>query len=321
MAKNINFDVNLFEQHKRLLHNVGVNVTVNKDINTPKSSVNSRNGEAMIEIAVPRFASLEEIQAGIGKDGVGIKEWKDYYYVSESMTELVGGSWSSEEPVRRPGHYIWSKLVFTFTDGSTSETRPVCLTGEQGEPGIPGLDGLQGEKGEQGIQGPQGPAGQASYFHIKYSENPDGNPMKEDPDTYIGTYVDYIEEDSDDYTKYTWARLSGIDGVDGIPGVNGEDGTEVTDGVHNTSRTEDIETFVEMHLKLDNTDIREYFDFNGEIEQARVNTIGLFTAEKVALESGGYDYKNVKLFSKFNFTNEGLSNKKTINFVYRIYVS
>ena len=104
-------------------------------------------------------------------------------------------------------------------------------------------------------------------------------------------------------------------------GVNGEDGTEVTDGVHNTSRTEDIETFVEMHLKLDKTDIREYFDFNGEIEQARVNTIGLFTAEKVALESGGYDYKNVKLFSKFNFTNEGLSNKKTINFVYRIYVS
>ena len=224
MAKNINFDVNLFEQHKRLLHNVGVNVSINKDISTPKSTVSSRNGEAIIDIAIPRFASIEDIQAGVGKDGVGIEDWKDYYYVSESMTELIGGSWSSEEPVRRPGHFIWSKLVFTFTDGSTSETKPVCLTGEQGEPGIPGLDGLQGEKGEQGIQGPQGPSGQSSYFHIKYSENPDGNPMKEDPDTYIGTYVDYIEEDSDDYTKYKWSRLSGIDGADGIPGTNGEDG-------------------------------------------------------------------------------------------------
>ena len=105
--------------------------------------------------------------------------------------------------------------------------------------------------------------------------------------------------------------------VDGAPG---EDGTEVTANVYNTNRTQDIETFVEMHLKLEKTDIREYFENLGNIEQARVNTIGLFTGEKTTI-NGSPDYKNVKLFSKFNFDNESLSNKKEINFTYRIFAS
>lgn len=104
-------------------------------------------------------------------------------------------------------------------------------------------------------------------------------------------------------------------------GVEGEDGTEVTDGVHNTTRTEDIEVFVEMHLKIEKNDIREFFEMNGEIEKARVNTIGLFTARKVALPEGGYRYENVKLFSKFNFDNEALSSRKQVNLTYRIYAS
>lgn len=113
-------------------------------------------------------------------------------------------------------------------------------------------------------------------------------------------------------------------------GAEGEDGSEVTDGVHDRQPTYEIETFVEMHLKLEKSDAREYFEYNGNIEQARINTIGLFTGRKVAidiLDSTGlkvgtrYDYKDVKLFSKFNFDNEALVNKKEINFTYRIYVS
>lgn len=95
------------------------------------------------------------------------------------------------------------------------------------EKGVDGLQGLQGEKGEQGIAGKDGVDGKTSYFHIKYSENPDGNPMTETPSTYIGTYVDFTEQDSNDYTKYAWARLEGLQGEkgeQGIPGYNGVDG-------------------------------------------------------------------------------------------------
>lgn len=113
-------------------------------------------------------------------------------------------------------------------------------------------------------------------------------------------------------------------------GQDGKDGTEVTDGVHNTQRSEEIETFVEMHMKINENDVREWFEMNGNIEQARVNTIGLFTGRLVDNGAGGYNAQNVKLFTKFNFDNESLagtpgstgsSNSKTINFIYRIYAS
>ncbi len=67
--------------------------------------------------------------------------------------------------------------------------------------------------------------GVSTYFHIKYSANEDGNPMSEEPNTYIGTYVDYTEDDSDDCTMYKWTRLEGLNGSNGIDGVNGIDGT------------------------------------------------------------------------------------------------
>lgn len=101
------------------------------------------------------------------------------------------------------------------------------IIAEKGNDGKDGLQGLQGEKGEQGIAGKDGVDGKTSYFHIKYSENPDGNPMTETPSTYIGTYVDFTEQDSNDYTKYAWARFEGLQGEkgeQGIPGYNGVDG-------------------------------------------------------------------------------------------------
>lgn len=101
------------------------------------------------------------------------------------------------------------------------------IIAEKGNDGKDGLQGLQGEKGEQGIAGKNGVDGKTSYFHIKYSANPDGNPMTETPSTYIGTYVDFEQADSDDYTKYAWARFEGLQGEkgeQGIPGYNGTDG-------------------------------------------------------------------------------------------------
>lgn len=111
--------------------------------------------------------------------------------------------------------------------------------GERGPQGVPGLQGVQGPKGEQGIQGPQGntgatgpqgPAGQSTYFHIKYSSvaNPtSSSQMTETPSTYIGTYVDFTQEDSTDPEKYAWSRFQGVQGpqgTQGIPGTNGANG-------------------------------------------------------------------------------------------------
>lgn len=98
------------------------------------------------------------------------------------------------------------------------------VQGPKGDTGERGLQGLQGEKGEQGIPGAKGVDGKTSHFHIKYSAvaNPTtANQMTETPSTYIGTYVDFIEEDSSDPKKYQWARFEGIQGPKGEQGVPG----------------------------------------------------------------------------------------------------
>ena len=104
------------------------------------------------------------------------------------------------------------------------------IPGPKGDPGADGQDGAQGPKGDKGDPGTNGTNGKTSYFHIKYSAK--ANPttsadMSETPNTYIGTYVDFIEADSTDPTKYTWSQFKGSQGTkgdQGIPGTNGTNG-------------------------------------------------------------------------------------------------
>lgn len=104
------------------------------------------------------------------------------------------------------------------------------IPGPKGDPGADGRDGAQGPKGDKGDPGTNGTNGKTSYFHIKYSAkaNPTSSAdMSETPNTYIGTYVDFIEADSTDPTKYTWSQFKGSQGTkgdQGIPGTNGTNG-------------------------------------------------------------------------------------------------
>lgn len=138
------------------------------------------------------------------------------------------------------GNAAWLKQVDKGSQGQKGDKGDQGDKGEKGDPGQQGLQGLQGEQGEQGIPGEKGDKGEkgekgdpgkdgkTTYFHIKYSANADGSGMKETPDVYIGTYVDFDEADSTDPKAYTWARFQGLQGeqgTQGIPGVNGADGT------------------------------------------------------------------------------------------------
>lgn len=100
------------------------------------------------------------------------------------------------------------------------------LQGPKGDQGIPGpqgeqgIQGPQGPRGEQGIPGTPGADGKTPYLHIKYApvENPTSEQMTETPDIYIGTYTDYLQDNSTDPAAYTWAKFRGDDGQ---PGKNG----------------------------------------------------------------------------------------------------
>lgn len=100
-----------------------------------------------------------------------------------------------------------------------------------------------------------------------------------------------------------------------------EDGTPVQTGVHTSTRTDEIETFVELTLRIDKKDLREWFEHNGEIEKARFNSIGLFTGILADNGEGNIDYKQVTMFSKFNIHNEMLALSKGMTITYRIYTT
>jgi len=73
-----------------------------------------------------------------GKDGKGVQSVDVLYYLSSSSTSLSGGSWSTTSPKWEDGKYLWTKTKVTYTNGSTWESDPACITGSQGKTGLPG---------------------------------------------------------------------------------------------------------------------------------------------------------------------------------------
>ena len=52
------------------------------------------------------------------------------YYLSTSMTELAGGSWSRTVPEWEDGRYIWMRIVTAYSDGTSTEGQESCITGD-----------------------------------------------------------------------------------------------------------------------------------------------------------------------------------------------
>lgn len=144
----------------------------------------------------------EGIPGPPGDNGVTYYTWVRYaddLYgngMSDSPNEkyYIGLAFNKESPIESsdPQEYQWSKY-----------------RGDDGTPGINGEDG------------------RTTYFHVKYSSIP--NPtssweMTETPSKYIGTYVDFLMQDSTNPRDYAWTQFQGDPGQNGIPGTNGQDG-------------------------------------------------------------------------------------------------
>lgn len=167
-------------------------------------------------------------------------EWKagKYWYYDEVTHN--GSTWICIEP----------STTQEPSDSSTDWLKEVS----KGDPGTPGKDGIPGKDGADG---------RTSYFHVKYSpvQNPTTSQMKDTPDVYIGTYVDFLQANSTDPSKYTWARFQGIqgeNGTQGIPGVNGEDGR--TSYLH-IKYSNDGKTFTANNGETPGAWIGQYVDF------------------------------------------------------------
>lgn len=85
-----------------------------------------------------------------GKDGVGIESTAITYASSTNGTTKPSSGWSSTIPSISSGNFLWTKTVWTYTDGTSETGYSVAKMGEKGakgEKGDPGNDGLPGAPG------------------------------------------------------------------------------------------------------------------------------------------------------------------------------
>ena len=109
------------------------------------------------------------------------------YYSSTSLTELVGGSWQDTAPSWTQGKYMWQRMKYTYTDGSTTYGTASCVagakgdTGKQGPQGIQGEQGIQGVKGDTGAKGPQGEKGDKGDTGLQGPQGSKGDTGEQGP--------------------------------------------------------------------------------------------------------------------------------------------
>lgn len=111
-----------------------------KDINlrATKTEVNTAIQGAKDYADGQITVKAEEITQTVTKvsskvDKLTSQKQETYYYQSTSNATQTGGSWSTTKPAEASGKYIWMKIKFTFVDGTTSETSPICMTGAAGK--------------------------------------------------------------------------------------------------------------------------------------------------------------------------------------------
>lgn len=82
---------------------------------------------------------------------------EECYYSSTSSTAITGGVWAKgKSPAWVNGRFIWTKSIIYFTDGTSTETTPICCTGGQGPSGPQGKPGMDGADGADGTDGADG---------------------------------------------------------------------------------------------------------------------------------------------------------------------
>ncbi|MGQ7383013.1 phage tail spike protein [Streptococcus suis] len=79
-----------------------------------------------------------------GRDGVGIRSTTVTYASSTNGTTAPTTGWTAVVPTVAPGNYLWTKTVWTYTDGNTETGYTVSRIGRDGNTGRDGIAGKDG---------------------------------------------------------------------------------------------------------------------------------------------------------------------------------
>lgn len=142
------------------------------------------------------------------------------YYLSTSMTQLQGGSWSTVAPVWTEGKYMWSRVKTEYEDGTITTSDPTCIAGAKGQNGRDGQDGQDGRDGVDGQDG-VGVTSIDDEFYLSTSKvTPTGGEWTSTPPTWevnkyiwvrsVITYSNGNVEYTTPYCDSSWEAVNGL---------------------------------------------------------------------------------------------------------------
>ena len=196
-----------------------------------------------------------------GIEGVSVVTIEEQYYVSQSNTELIDGTWSTVVPNFPVSGYLWLRSEIFYSSGEREATPPISISAERGADGSSVLSAdvwyysstsnVVVVGGHWATTSPLWAEGTyvwskiittydngsetesdpvcitpvpITYTWIRYADTPTSG-MSNSPEgkSYIGIAVNKRTPlESNLYSDYKWSLAKGDDGVDGDPG---EDGT------------------------------------------------------------------------------------------------
>ena len=216
---------------------------------SPIVSVTKKDGITTISITDETGTHTQEVLDGVnGTPGPKGEDGKTSYFHVKYSDD--GGMTFTDNAGEKAGAYIGtytdhikadSNIVSDYTwvkiEGKDGVSPTITVTKENGVVTIVTKDESHTYTqkildGTNGTPGANGTNGQTTYFHLKYS-NDGGKTFTsnngEDVGSYIGTYTDFVKEDSDTPSDYTWVKIKGENGKDGKDGINGTNGKGISE--------------------------------------------------------------------------------------------
>lgn len=222
---------------------------------------------------------LQGIQGEKGEQGIPGKDGKNgsttYFHIKYAAVSNPTASQMTEVP----NTYIGTYVDFTAADSAD----PAKYTWSR-------FQGIQGEKGTQGIPGTNGVNGRTSYLHIKYS-NDGGKTFTgnsgEDSGTYIGTCVDYTQNDPTNVSAYSWAKIKGETGAKGDKGDKGATGPQGPQGAAGKDANQVVHT------------VNGNGESNLYVEFATIKITGSYANQPTTFKLGGRGFETTDV--QFSF--------------------
>ncbi|MGH0052649.1 MAG: hypothetical protein ACQ5SW_04590, partial [Sphaerochaetaceae bacterium] len=188
---------------------------------------------------IPSVNTSPRVVSGIdgsdGADGISVTSVVTQFAVNTSSSTAPTSGWSSSQPIRSAGQYLWAREEVSYSSGSPVYNTPRMITGDKGDigdTGAPGLSVAELSIYQRASSAPEAPTGGSYDFGAKTLTPPAGwstdVPAGANP-CYISKAVASVQGTTGTVSVNGWTtpQIAFQNGTDGEDGTDGQSATYI----------------------------------------------------------------------------------------------